>query len=104
MHLVALSIYNRILQKAADLVGGHRALARYLKVPLLDLYAWMRPGAEPPPDAAFLNAVDLVLNDLDVHDAARAQRIRAATLRADLRREKILRALQALVPVGGDTT
>ena len=45
------SIYNRTLQKAADHVGGQRALARYLKVPLGDLYAWMRPGAEPPPQA-----------------------------------------------------
>ena len=95
---MALSIYNRILQRAADLVGGHRALARYLQVPLLDLYAWMRPGAEPPPDAAFLSAVDLVLNDLDATDAERAQRIRVATLRADRRRADVLRALQALVP------
>jgi len=35
------SVYSRILRKAADLVGGERALARYLKVPRAEIYAWM---------------------------------------------------------------
>jgi len=43
-----------------------------------DLFVWMRPGALPPPEAVFLKAVDLVLNDLNDHDAERAQRVRVA--------------------------
>jgi hypothetical protein len=70
------SVYARTLQAAADILGSPRALARYLGVSMADLYAWMRPGALPPPAATFLKAVDLVLNDLADHDAARAQKLR----------------------------
>jgi hypothetical protein len=72
------NVYVRTLQKAAELLGGERALARYLRVPMPDLFVWMRPGALPPPEAVFLKAVDLVLNDLNDHDAERAQRVRVA--------------------------
>ena len=92
------SIYNRPLQKAADHVGGQRALARYLKVPLADLYAWMRPGAEPPPSAVFLKAVDLVLNDLTLVDAQRAQKVRVAVIHEDRRRAEVMQALEDLLP------
>jgi hypothetical protein len=92
------SIYNRTLNKAADRVGGLRALARYLKVPVGDLYAWMRPGAVPPPTAVFLRAVDLVLNDLDLPDAQRAQNVRVAAIREDQRRAEVMQRLQELVP------
>ena len=61
------TIYARTLQ-----------LARYLSVPMPDLFAWMRPGAVPPPTKIFLKAVDLVLNDCDEADESRAQRIRVA--------------------------
>jgi hypothetical protein len=47
------SYSNRILHKAAAIVGGERALARYLTVPQAEIYAWMRPGASPPPMAVF---------------------------------------------------
>lgn len=69
-------MYARTLEAAADILGSQRALARYLRVPMPELYAWMRPGALPPPGAVFLKAVDLVLNDLADHDAARAQKLR----------------------------
>ena len=72
------SVYARTLQKAAELLGSERALARYLNVPMPDVFVWMRPGALPPPEAIFLKAVDLVLNDLSDHDAERAQRLRVA--------------------------
>jgi hypothetical protein len=93
-----LSVYNRILQKAADLVGGQRALARYLRVPLPDIYAWMGPGAEPPPMTVFLKAVDLVLNDLDTPDAQRAQNVRVAAIRDERRRASVMQRLQELLP------
>jgi hypothetical protein len=74
------SVYARTLQKAAELLGSERALARYLAVPMPDLFVWMRPGGIPPPEAVFLKAVDLVLNDLNDHDAERAQRLRVVAI------------------------
>jgi hypothetical protein len=94
------SIYNRTLEKAADNVGGQRALARYLKVPLADLYAWMRPGAEPPPPAVFLKAVDVVLHDLELPDAQRAQKVRIAAIHEDRHRALVMQKLQELLPDG----
>lgn len=92
------SVYNRILHKAAGIVGGERALARYLKVSQADVYAWMRPGASPPPAAVFLNAVDLVLNDLDIPDEQRAQSVRVAVIHEDQRRAAVMRRLDELLP------
>ena len=77
------SIYARTLQKAAEMLGGERSLARYLQTPMPDLFAWMRPGAEPPPMPVFLKAVDLVMNEMDDHDAERAQKLRLAAHRKD---------------------
>ena len=92
------SVYNRILRKAADILGGDRALARYLKVPQAEIYAWTRPGASPPPTALFLNAVDLVLNDLDIPDQQRAQSVRVAVIHEERRRAAVLQQLDALLP------
>ena len=77
------SIYSRTLQKAAEKLGGERALARYLKVPLADLFVWMSPGSVPPPRDVFLRAVDVVLDDLEVPDQERAQRVRVAAIHQD---------------------
>ena len=70
------TIYARTLQAAAAIVGGERALARFLKVPMPDLFAWMRPGAEQPPVSVFLRAVDMVLHDLELPEQQRAQTLR----------------------------
>ena len=79
------SIYARTLQKAAEILGSERALARYLRVSMPDLFVWMRPGAEPPPVAVFLKAVDLILNDFGDEDAARAQKLRIAAFHENWR-------------------
>jgi hypothetical protein len=92
------SVYNRILHKAAGIVGGERALARYLKVPQQEIYAWMRPGASPPPAAVFLNAVDLALNHLDIPDEQRAQAVRVAVIHEDQRRAAVMQQLDELLP------
>ena len=92
------TVYNRILHKAAELVGGQRALARYLKVPLPDLYTWIRPGAEPPPTVVFLKAVDLVLNDLEMSEEQRAQKLRVAAIHEDLQRASVMQRLHELLP------
>jgi hypothetical protein len=77
------SIYTRTLQKAAERLGGERALARYLKVSMPDLFAWMRPGSTPPPSAVFLRAVDVVLDDLETAEQERAQKVRVAAIHQD---------------------
>jgi len=92
------SVSNRILRKAAAIVGGERALARYLQVPQAEIYAWMRPGASPPPMAVFLSAVDLVLNDLDSPDEQRAQSVRVAVIHEDQRRAAVMQQLDELLP------
>jgi hypothetical protein len=56
------SVYARTFQKAAQLAGGHKKLARHLRVPLAELEKWIA-GKEAPPVATFLKAVDLVLEE-----------------------------------------
>jgi hypothetical protein len=55
-------VYSRTFQKAAELLGSQKALARELQVPLADLEKWTA-GAAKPPLAAFLKAIDLVLDE-----------------------------------------
>ena len=56
------SVYSRTLQKAVEILGGQKKLARYLRVPLADLEKWIA-GRDIPPMAIFLKAVDLVLEE-----------------------------------------
>jgi hypothetical protein len=55
-------VYGRTFQKASELLGGTRKLARELRVPLGDLEKWMASQAAPPL-AVFLKAIDLVLDE-----------------------------------------
>jgi hypothetical protein len=80
--LASTSVHARTLRKAAEMLGGERALARYLKVPMPDLSAWLRGNAGPPPDRVFLKAVDLVLNDLELAEQAQVQALRIASTRS----------------------
>lgn len=59
---MATSVYSRTMQKAAQLAGGEKKLARYLRVPMADLLKWMA-GQDTPPTQVFLKAVDLVLEE-----------------------------------------
>jgi len=56
------SVYSRTFQKAAQLAGGQKKLARHLRVPLAELEKWIA-GTAAPPMASFLKAVDLVLEE-----------------------------------------
>lgn len=56
------SVYSRTMQKAAQLAGGEKQLARYLRVPLADLQKWIA-GKDTPPTTHFLKAIDLVLDE-----------------------------------------
>ena len=57
---MASSVYSRTLQKAAELVGSRKKLARHLAVPLTELEKWLA-GLAVPPTGTFLRAVDLVV-------------------------------------------
>ena len=59
---MAQKIYSRTFQKAAELCGGQRKLARTLRVPLADLEKWIA-GGDTPPINIFLKAIDLVLDE-----------------------------------------
>jgi hypothetical protein len=56
------SVYARTMHKAAEVAGGEKKLARYLRVPLADLQKWIA-GKDTPPTPIFLKAVDLVLEE-----------------------------------------
>ena len=55
-------VYARTLQKAAELCGGQKKLARQLRVPLAELEKWIA-GADTPPMNVFLKAIDFVLDE-----------------------------------------
>jgi hypothetical protein len=59
---MASSVYSRTLQKAADLLGGRKKLARVLRVPAKDLETWIADEAKPPLNV-FLRVVDLILDE-----------------------------------------
>jgi hypothetical protein len=59
---VASKVYSRTFQKAAELAGGNKKLARLLRVPLAELEKWSAGAAEPPLPV-FLKAIDLVLDE-----------------------------------------
>jgi hypothetical protein len=59
----------RTLRRAADIVGGPAQLRKYLKVSAFCLAAWMS-GADIAPTYVFLKAVDLVMDEAPMDDAA----------------------------------
>jgi hypothetical protein len=54
------SVYSRTLHRACLILGGVEQLAKHLDVPLADLQRWLR-GEQPPPERAFLAAVEIIL-------------------------------------------
>jgi len=49
---------------AAELLGGPRQLRIFLSASAADVAAWLAAIREPP-EAAFLHALELILDDLD---------------------------------------
>jgi hypothetical protein len=60
--LVAASVYSRVLQKAAELIGGRAKLCQHLRIPAADLQKWIEDKSVPPRHI-FLRAVDLILDE-----------------------------------------
>ena len=65
MTQIPLTLEMRVLQRAVELLGSERALARRLRVPMPDLFAWLK-GTDRPPRALFLDAVDLLIERGDL--------------------------------------
>ncbi len=59
---MASSVYSRALQKAAELMGSHQKLSRYLQVPAADLQSWILDKGTPPV-AIFLRVIDFILDE-----------------------------------------
>jgi hypothetical protein len=59
---VAVSVYSRAFQKAAEMLGGRDKLAKVLRVPLADIESWIADKAKPPREI-FLRVVDLILDE-----------------------------------------
>ena len=55
-------VYSKTFAKAAELLGGEKALARELRVPAADLNKWIA-GSAKPPLSIFLRVIDLVLDE-----------------------------------------
>jgi hypothetical protein len=56
----------RVLRRAADLLGGERALARELRVPSSDVFLWLQ-GTARPARPVFVAAVDIVIEYGDAY-------------------------------------
>jgi hypothetical protein len=61
----------RLLEAAAEILGGEDALAQYLKIHVPLLQAYLK-GERELPDFMLLRAVDLVLNDLQPKEAPKS--------------------------------
>jgi hypothetical protein len=61
---VARPLKVMVLQIAAEMLGGPRKLRGYLGASSAELVSWLS-GIEPPPQHAFLRALELILDDLD---------------------------------------
>lgn len=56
------TVHSRALQKAEELLGGRRNLAKFLQVPAAEIDKWIADQAKPPREI-FLRVVDLILDE-----------------------------------------
>jgi hypothetical protein len=62
-----LSVRQQAVRRAAEIVGEYRKLARQLRVPTGELIGWIN-GKDQPSNAAFLQCVDIILENEDSLD------------------------------------
>lgn len=58
-----MSVFSRVLRKAAELIGSREKLCRHLRVSRTDLDLWIDGKAEPP-TAIFHKAIHFVIDEL----------------------------------------
>jgi hypothetical protein len=66
-------VYVRALQKAANVLGDRKKLARHLRVKVTQLESWLA-GNEAPPIEIFLRTVALILDESAPHTEVEAPR------------------------------
>lgn len=62
--MAKLTLEMRVLQRAAEILGSERALARRLRVPMPSLFAWIK-GNDRPTRTVFLEAIDILIEHGD---------------------------------------
>jgi hypothetical protein len=72
-----LSIRQQAVHRAAEIAGEPRKLARRLRVPMEALVAWIT-GRDQPPNAVFLECVDMILDNEDSIDSELLRNAEAA--------------------------
>jgi len=77
-------LQRKLLQRAAEIVGGNAELCRRLQIDRHTLEFWLA-GRATPPDKVFLAAADLVLED----DIARATQDRRKATRENAQGETL---------------
>ena len=67
-----LSIRQQAIRRAAEILGEPRKLARRLRVPMDELVRWIN-GKDQPSNGAFLECVDIILENEDSIDGGLLQ-------------------------------
>ena len=67
--MAKLTLEMRVLQRAVEILGSERALARRLRVPMPSLFAWIK-GNDRPTRTVFLQAIDLLVEHGDTSSLA----------------------------------
>ena len=62
--MAKLTLEMRVLQRAVEILGSERALARRLRVPMPSLFAWIK-GNDRPTRTVFLQAIDILIENGD---------------------------------------
>ncbi len=60
--MAKLTLEMRVLQRAVEVLGNERALARRLRVPMPALFSWIK-GTDTPTRAIFLEAIDILIEN-----------------------------------------
>lgn len=64
------ALQTRTIRMAAAVLGGPLKLRARLDVSATELMHWLS-GKEPPPREIFIRALEIILDDLDVHERDR---------------------------------
>jgi hypothetical protein len=56
------SVHSRVLQRAAEMLGGRDKLAQYLGVPVADVTRWIS-GTTKTPRPHFLRMVEFIIDE-----------------------------------------
>jgi hypothetical protein len=61
---MAQSVRTETIRAASSILGGPRKLSAHLRAPYADVMEWIA-GTKEPPEPAFLQALSILLDELD---------------------------------------